>query len=509
MKKFLITVLASLTVGLAGAQSKYWISFTDKPAAAPGRSYVSGAAVRNRQLLGLPVYQPTDVPVPAAYLARLRQLGVQPVQQSKWLNAASAYLDAGQRAAVQGLPFVREVTPITGQLIPAGTPEPEFISTVLTQIGGREFIAGGLTGKDVKVGVIDVGFYGLTTNRSLGHLLQEERIKDVRDFITPSRTEHFNENETHSDYHGAEVLQMLTGYDPDRKMQYGLATGAHFYLARTDHGIREARTEEDNWIAAVERLDSLGVRLVNTSLGYALGFSNPKENYKPSEMNGHTSKISRAAQVATEEKGMLIVVSAGNEGDDARWRIVSTPADAQGVLSVGATKAKSRDKMSYSSMGPDFLPYLKPNVSCFAPNGTSFAAPVITGFAACLIEKNPALTNRQLMRIIEQSAHLYPYGNTYVGYGVPDARKALALAEDSTAMVNTVKEVRARGNTYAYAVTQPDAEKAVVFHKKNATVVLRQELLVVDGGKLTIRREPNETRTTLDLGTEIVEVFWE
>jgi hypothetical protein len=236
---------------------------------------------------------------------------------------------------VQGLPFVREVTPITVQLMAAGTPEPEFISTVLTQIGGREFIASGLTGKDVKVGVIDVGFYGLTTNRTLRHLLQEDRIKDVKDFITPSRTEHFNENETHSDYHGAEVLQMLTGYDPDRKMQYGLATGAHFYLARTDHGIREARTEEDNWIAAVERLDSLGVRLINTSLGYALGFTNPKENYKPSEMDGRTSKISRAAQVAVEEKGMLIVVSAGNEGDDARWRVVSTPADAQGVLSVG------------------------------------------------------------------------------------------------------------------------------------------------------------------------------
>ncbi|HEX8528413.1 MAG TPA: S8 family serine peptidase [Cytophagales bacterium] len=509
MKNFLITVLASLTVGLAGAQPKYWISFTDKPDPVPGRAYVSEAAVRNRQLLRLPVCQPTDVPVSAAYLARLRQLGVRPVHPSKWLNATSAYLDARQRAAVQALPFVREVTPITVELIAAGTPEPEFISTVLTQVGGREFIANGLTGKDVKVGVIDVGFYGLTTNRSLGHLLQEERIKDVRDFVTPSRTEHFTENETHSDYHGAEVLQMLTGYDPDRKMQYGLATGAHFYLARTDHGIREARTEEDNWIAAVERLDSLGVRLVNTSLGYALGFSNPKENYKPSEMNGHTSKISRAAQVAAEEKGMLIVVSAGNEGDDARWRIVSTPADAQGVLSVGATKAKSRDKMSYSSIGPDFLPYLKPNVSCFAPNGTSFAAPVITGFAACLIEKNPALTNRQLMRIIEKSAHLYPYGNTYVGYGVPDARKALALAEDSTATVNVAKEVRTKGNSYAYQVTQPDAEKAVVFHKKNATVVLRQELLVVDAGKLTIRREPGETRTTLDLGTEIVEVFWE
>jgi subtilisin family serine protease len=165
--------------------------------------------------------------------------------------------------------------------------------------------------------------------------------------------------------------------------------------------------------------------------------------------------------------------------------------------------------MSYSSIGPDFLPYLKPNISCFAPNGTSFAAPVITGFAACLIEKNPELTNKQLMRIIEKSAHLYPYGNNYVGYGVPDARKALALAADSTLNLNNVKEVRVKGSTYAYEVTGADAEKAVVFHKKNAVLVLKQELLVVDQGKLPIRREPGETRTTLDLGTEVVEVFWE
>ncbi len=508
MKKFLITALAILIVGFAGAQPKYWVSFADKEAATK-ENYISEAAIRNRQKLSLPLRQYTDLPLKKEYLYGLKQLGVQTILTSRWLNAVSVRLDQDQLTLVRQLPYVREITPIEGYLVPAGVPEPEFMSTVLGQIKASEFIDTGLTGKAVKIGVTDVGFYGVTTNRSLGHLIREERIVDARDYVTPSRTDLFTQTETHADYHGAEVLQMLAGFDPDRKMQYGLATGAEFYLARTDHGVRETRSEEDNWIAAIERLDSLGVRLVNTSLGYALGFTNPRENYKPSEMNGRTSKISQAAQIAADQKGMLIVVSAGNEGDDPRWRIVSTPADARGVLSIGATKAKSRDKMSYSSIGPDFLPYLKPNVSCFAPNGTSFAAPVITGFAACLIEKYPELSNKQIMRIIEKSAHLYPYGNNYVGYGVPDARKALALAGDSTLSLNNAREVKARGNHYAYQVSEPGAEKAVVFHKKDAFVVLKQELLVVTEGKITLRRESRETRTTLDLGEEVVEVFWE
>ncbi len=491
------------------AQQKYWICFQDKPSA-DHMPCVSELTLRNRRLLKLPLNQFSDRSISPDYLRQLQQTGIKPVNVSKWLNAVSAYITEKQLLQIQQLPFVREVSRVEAELLPAGSSsDPRYISTVLTQIGGNAFIREGITGKDVKIGVIDVGFYGVATNRSLKHLLNEDRVRDVKDYINPAKTNHFSQVETHSDYHGAEVLQMMTGYDPERNMQYGLATGAQFYLARTDHGVKETRMEEDNWIAAIERMDSLGVRLVNTSLGYATGFTNPKENYHPAQMDGKTSKISRAAQIASEEKGMLVIVSAGNEGDDASWRIISTPADAKGVVSVGATKAKSRDRISYSSIGPDFLPYLKPNVSCFAPNGTSFAAPVITGFAACLMEKNAALTSGQLMHIIEKSAHLYPYGNNYVGYGVPDAQKALALLQDSTQTLNRVKEVWAKGNSYTYDVTHPDANKAVVFHKKNAFIVIRQELLVVDQGKLMFRREKGETRTTLDLGEEIVEIFWE
>jgi subtilisin family serine protease len=259
----------------------------------------------------------------------------------------------------------------------------------------------------------------------------------------------------------------------------------------------------------MERMDSLGIRLINTSLGYALGFTNPKENYKPQEMDGKTSIISRATHIATEEKGMLIVVSAGNEGDDPNWRIVSTPADAEGVLSVGATKAKSRDKIGYSSIGPEFLPYLKPNVACFSPSGTSFSAPVITGFAACLLQAEPSLSNKQLKQLIERSAHLYPYGNNFVGYGVPDARKALQLLKDSTLAVNNTRVVKQKGNTLSISVENPSVERAVLFRKKNQYIVLEQKLVGITKGKLELKRLPAEKYTTIDLGNEVVEVVWE
>jgi subtilisin family serine protease len=302
---------------------------------------------------------------------------------------------------------------------------------------------------------------------------------------------------------------MIAGFEPEKKLQYGLATNATFYLARTDHGTRETRSEEDNWIAAMEHLDSLGVKLINTSLGYALGFTDSKENYKPVEMDGKTSMISRATRIATEEKGMLIIVSAGNEGDDPNWKIVSTPADAEAVLSVGSTKAKSKDKISYSSIGPEFLSYLKPNVTCFSPSGTSFSAPVITGFAACLMEAAPELTNKQLKHIIEKSGHLYPYGNNYVGYGVPNAAKALQLLKDSTLTLNKIRTIRQTGTVFNLNIENGSTERAVVFHKKNQQFVLKQELLAVVKGKLTFKRMSSEQRTTIDLGNEIVEVFWE
>ena len=505
-----LAIFLFLTVTSAQAQSSsYWLLLTDKrPADAPA---LSPAALTYRATAQLAI-DDTDRPISAAYLTQLAQLGVQVRCRSRWLNAVSAPLTPAQREQVSRLPFVRDIRPIDPSVVvmsrPAVRIEQGKLAPVMTQIQAAAFALENLTGRFVQIGVIDAGFFGADSAAVLKPIAARGGFRQIRDYVNRSKTQNdlFRTLETMSDMHGTEVLAAIGGYDPIGNLQLGLGYDATFYLARTDAGNREFRGEEDNWVQAIEWLDSLGVRLVNTSLGYAKGFSNPTENYQPSQMDGHTSLISRAAQIAADKKGMLIIVAAGNEGDDRSWRIISTPADAEGVMAVGATNSRLWNRIGYSSIGPEALPYLKPNVSVFSLYGTSLAAPVITGFAACLMQANPKLTNRQLRELIEKSSHLYPYGNNYVGYGVPLATRALALLHGQQ-LPETARELRATGKQIIIPV--PRAEQTVsVFHKKDATHVLSQEAVRVNKGQIILHHQPGEHYTTVDLKTEVIEVIW-
>ncbi|GAB2594001.1 S8 family serine peptidase [Spirosoma areae] len=471
---------------------------------------LSPNAIAQRQMLGLPIDE-TDQPVSVAYISQLKQASVEPICQSRWLNAVSARLTVQQYAQVLAMPFVRSIQPIDPAIIitSLNVPANPQLAPVMTQIQAIDFAQAGLTGRFVTIGVIDAGFFGADSANALRHVFARQGVKQVRDYVNNKKTKGklFRTLETMSDFHGTEVLAAIAGSDTTENIQYGLATDATFYLARTDQGNREYRGEEDNWVAAMEWMDSLGVRLINTSLGYARGMSNPKENYEPRQMDGHTSLISRAAQIAADRKGILLIVSAGNEGDDRSWRIISTPADAQGVMAIGATNARLWNRIGYSSIGPENLPYLKPNVSCFSLYGTSLSAPVITGFAACIMQANPKLTNKEVMAIIEKSSHLYPYGNNYVGYGVPQARRALALVRRQEGEA-TARLVKATGKMLILPVETSEAMVSV-FHKKDSTHVLQQEAVKVSNGKLTLRRAADEKQTTIDLKKEVIEVVWE
>jgi subtilisin len=510
MRLLLLTTLL-FTGFFAPAQPAYWLLLTNKdqhtqPALSP-------QALANRQRLHLPV-DDTDRPVSGTYLSQLRALGVQVRGRSRWLNAVSARLTEAQLAQVRSLPFVQGIQAIDPAIQLTSLPPDEVLTgpklaLVMSQIQAQAFADESLTGRFVQIGVIDAGFFAADSVVALKAVAQRGGFRQVRDYVNRPKTQNnlFRTLESYADTHGTEVLAAIAGYDPVGNTQFGLGYDASFYLARTDAGNREFRGEEDNWVQAMEWLDSLGVRLVNTSLGYARGFTNPKENYETYQMDGRTSLISRAAQMAVDKKGMLLIVSAGNEGEDRAWRIISTPADAEGVLAVGATNAAYWNRIGYSSIGPEALPYLKPNVSCFSQYGTSLSAPVITGFAACLMQAKPDLTNRQLREIIEKSAHLYPYGNNFVGYGVPQATRALALLRGQP-LPQTAREMRATGKHVVLALTK--AESAIsVFRKKDATHVLKQEVIKLGKKKLTIKRLPGEARTTIDLKQEVVEVIWE
>ncbi|GAB3951525.1 S8 family serine peptidase [Spirosoma harenae] len=513
---FRFIIIFCLVARLVQAQSdesqlnapKYWVLLSDKEqTSVPALSQQS---IIQRQRQNLPL-DDTDLPVSATYLNQLKEAGVRPVCQSRWLNAVSARLTASQYAQVASMPFVKGIQAIDPAIVITSLDLPikPQMAPVMTQIQASDFAQAGLTGRFVNVGVIDAGFFGADSANALKHVFERQGVKRVRDYVNEKKTHDnlFRTLETMSDFHGTEVLAAIAGNDPGENIQFGLATDATFYLARTDQGNREYRGEEDNWVAAMEWMDSLGVRLINTSLGYAKGMSNPKENYEPSQMDGHTSLISRAAQIAADKKGILIIVSAGNEGDDRSWRIISTPADAQGVLAIGATNSRLWNRIGYSSIGPENLPYLKPNVSCFSLYGTSLSAPVITGFAACIMQANPKLTNKQVMEIIEKSSHLYPYGNNYVGYGVPQASRALALLRNQD-MPATARTVKATGKNFALPV-ETNESMISVFHKKDATHVIQQETAKVSQGKVSLHRSSGEKQTTIDLKKEVVEVIWE
>lgn len=508
MKKiFLLSFL--LCPLFLSAQSKYWIYLkeknnTDAPA-------ISKTTLDNRKNLGMSAYDDTDLPVRTDYIQQLHNKSVKIINRSKWLNAVSATLSSSQAIALRQLDFVKEVVPMNSGFYIAQTKpvERSQMAPVMSQVQAGAFAKAGISGKDVTIGVIDAGFYGADSSLSLQHIFSNKRILGIKDYVKPGRSGEllYSTAESFSDMHGTEVLAAISGLDNQDQIQYGTALNSKFYLARTDYSLKEYRGEEDNWIAAMEWMDSLGVRLINTSLGYAKGFSDPKENYVPSQMDGKTSAITRAAQIASDKKGIMLVVSAGNEGDDKGWAILSAPADAQGVLAIGATNGKLWNRIGYSSIGPEFLSYVKPNVSCFSLYGTSLSAPVITGFAACLMQANPKLNNKELIDLIERSAHLYPYGNNFVGYGVPQASRALALAK-APYLPNHSKLVMAKGKNFELDVSTEEGLIAV-YRKKNKKDVLSQQVAKVQNGKINLKRQNGERYTTVDLKEYAIEVQWD
>lgn len=507
MKRLLLLAFALVPFVLS-ASPKYWIYLKNKDLnTSPA---VSALTLENRQKMGLVLSDETDLPIKKEYETALRGQSVNIINRSKWLNAISANLTSEQAMKVRQLDFVEDVVMIDpGFVITRTNPiEKAQMAPVMSQVQANVFLKEGITAKDVTIGVIDAGFYGADSSLSLSQVFSNNRILGIRDYVKRGRPGEllFSTAESFSDMHGTEVLAAISGIDYQDQVQYGMATNAKFYLARTDYSMREYRGEEDNWIAAMEWMDSLGVRLINTSLGYAKGFSDPKENYLPSQMDGKTSAITKAAQIASDKKGIMLIVSAGNEGDDKSWGIVSAPADAQGVLSVGATNGKLWNRIGYSSIGPEFLSYVKPNVSCFSLYGTSLSAPVITGFAACLLQANPMLSNKELIALIEKSSHLYPYGNNYIGFGVPQASRALALAK-APYLPNNSKLVTAKGRTCEVDVTSQDSLVSI-YRKKNEKDVIAQQVGKIQNGKILLKRQNNEKFTTIDLRDYVVEVEW-
>lgn len=133
-------------------------------------------------------------------------------------------------------------------------------------------------------------------------------------------------------------------------------------------------------------------------------------------------------------KGLVIVASAGNYGNSSPVY----PAWEQNVMAVSAINNASGTFASFSSYGSDIAVSAPGNYILTTDQdggygqwyGTSFSSPQVAGLAALIFSENPALSNSQVVSLIEQNADdLGTVGwDQYYGWGRIDVQKALQAA---------------------------------------------------------------------------------
>ena len=272
----------------------------------------------------------------------------------------------------------------------------------------REWEALALTGRGVRIGVIDAGFAGWRDDPMLRGLQVEAEV----DFTGEVHGDDLSQSTVD---HGTRVLRALAGRDGGRIE--GLAPDARFLLVLADAPQTETRADEARTIAALRWLAARDVDVINLSLGY-IGFEDAQA-YRVEDLDGHTARISAAlGELLVAYPDLVVVVSAGNRG--ARdWHYVGFPADVAEALTVGAVDPASGLRWRTSSVGPPWLPGIKPDVATWGTRGTSFTAPAVAGLVACLREAAPQLSRRELLAELRASGSRAMRPDRETGYGIP------------------------------------------------------------------------------------------
>ena len=451
--KILFLLISSFSwVNLTWSQGNYWVEFTDKGMNASSsfdkEQFLSPNALNRRLFFNLPITN-SDLPIDTNYIAAIYSLEAQLKHQSKWLNGIVVETsNSNFKNLTLKLPFVKRVV-----FLPSGKsqslnkfslmessvedlPDPGygFARSNIQMLNGEFLHSNGFKGQTIDIGVMDNGFQLVNTNRFFDTLNLLNRIHGVYNFVE-NTTNVFSNGD-----HGAYVMSTLAANIKDTLV--GTAPMGNYYLFSTEDNNAEGLAEEINWALAAEWADSaLGTWVVlTTSLGYSQGFNDASTNHTYSDMDGNTTLITKAADLAAQ-KGLLVVNSAGNEGSSS-WKYITAPADGDSVLAVGAVDM-AIEAAEFTSFGPSADGRVKPNVSALglrvvaakydgtlqSINGTSFSCPIAAGLVACLWQAFPDRTNMEIIQAVEQSAHLYFAPDEQLGFGVPNFKVAYDILE--------------------------------------------------------------------------------
>lgn len=476
-------------------QIDVWVFLTDKGPDVSCQlespeTFLSPQALQRRAELGIPVME-TDIPVHANYINGLKANAVEVLSTSKWMNAVAVRIDESQAGRIMSLDYVKGVRTV-GKLVRANASE-ELIGTSEeavpllygqaelqnTMLNISSLHEKGMTGRGVKIAVLDAGFRGADTIAVFDSLHAEGRLLATYDFVNK------NKNVYHSDSHGTQVLSVIAGNLPGQLV--GTAPHASVMLFRTEDSSSETRQEEYNWVKAVEMADSLGADVIHSSLGYS-EFDAEDESYTFEDMDGNSTIITRAADAAAK-RGILVTVSAGNEGDN-HWKHIVAPCDADSILCIGSVD-RYQKLSRFSSLGPTPDGRIKPDVVAmgsrtmtaypnnriYGANGTSFSGPLVAGLVACLRQAHPERNNMDIIEAVRLSGDQAGLPDPEYGYGIPNAGKADSLLSN-VEVLSTVKIVMDAKPLRGRQVTQkPPAPKKIIVGKEAEVIAFTAEPL--------------------------------
>lgn len=455
MKIFVFILLSAFYVvsfGQSAPVNKYIIRLTDKNGVTFNPyDFFDIKAIERRMREGISLSDTTDFPVRQDYISMVSGKVNAVKCISRWLNAIIAEATENQINEIEKLSCVKKIIPLHQTVVvlcsekgSLSRQEENLLNMQTWRMQGDLFIKNNIDGNGIRIAVFDGGFPDVDIHPAFQHIVESGRIIKTWDF---SRNK---ENVYKYSSHGTGCLSCIAGKCDDKPV--GLATGAEFLLARTEVNT-EPFSEEENWLAAAEWADKNGADIISSSLGYTI------HRYFPDQMNGKTSLVAKAAAMAAA-KGILVVTAMGNDGD-SKWRVLSTPADVDSVLSVGGIDPEQDYHIGFSSYGPTADHRLKPNVVAYGSaiiarpgnrfseaQGTSFATPLIAGFAACAWQTNRNLKAMELLRLIQQSADLYPFYDYAHGYGVPQASFFMAIKD--TVNHQAVKLIRQNDEIFVH-----------------------------------------------------------
>jgi serine protease AprX len=448
------------------AQEKFWIYFADKGSAGNSMLSKSAAPAEAARLLKIsehalkrramraqaPGMDEYDLPIAPEYMAALGRLGISPIVESRWLNGVSARLNPEQRLKVLLLPGVRAVEQVQsyrgdslirselapGELLKAPARSVSSLDygpsyDQLEQINVPLVHSLDITGRGVIVGMLDSGF------RWREHeALKNSHVIAEYDFIqNDTVTSNQAGDSADQDNHGTKTMSTLGGYMPGELI--GPAFGVSFLLAKTEYVPGELNIEEDHWVAGLEWEERNGADVVSSSLGYS-EFDPGQHSYTYQDMNGRTATTSKAAAIAAR-KGVLVCSAMGNEAANP-WHYLTSPADADSIVSVGAVSGGGV-VAPFSSVGPTSDGRTKPDVCargvddiCASPSptsqslyvlnsGTSLSTPLVAGAAALILSARPELSPIDVRNALRQTATNAASPNNSIGWGIIDVYRAV------------------------------------------------------------------------------------